>query len=105
MLNQVILCGRLSDDPQTKELEDGRKHVYITLAIPRNYKNAEGVYDTDFIKCTLWYGIAENVKEYCKKGDLLGIRGRIQTTDDNSIQIIGEKVSYLSSKREDKENE
>ena len=58
MLNQVVMVGRLTSDPEINEVENSRKVTTIILAVPRSYKNAEGVYETDFIKCTLWNGIA-----------------------------------------------
>ena len=77
----------------------------MTLAVPRSYKNAEGVYETDFIDCVLWNGVANNVVEYCKKGDLVGIKGRIETRTEEVneekkkiTEIIAEKVTFLSSK-------
>lgn len=109
MLNQTVLVGRLVRDPELYETENGNKITNITLAVPRNYKNINGEYDTDFIPCTLWKGIAENTVEYCKKGDLLGIKGRIQTRDveleDEShkkyVEVIAEKVTFLSNKKAD----
>ena len=97
MLNQVIIVGRLVKKPIVEENENGRKVATITLAVQRSYKNAEGVYETDFIKCTLWNGIAENTVEYCDKGDLVGVKGRLQCLSDNELQLIAEKVSFLSS--------
>ena len=69
MLNQLVLVGRLVREPELKETENGKKVTNITLAVSKNYKNAEGVYDTDFIDCTLWNSVAENTAEYCKVGD------------------------------------
>ena len=103
MLNQVVMCGRLTSDPEINEVENGRKVTTITLAVPRSYKNAEGVYETDFIKCTLWNGIAETAAQYCKKGDLVGIKGRLQCTD-SKLEVIAEKVSFLSSSKKDDED-
>ena len=99
MLNQIVLVGRLTSDPEIKEVEE-RKACVITLAVPRSYKNENGEYDTDFIPCRLWGGIAENTVEYCKKGDLVGVKGRVQSTD-NGIEIIAEKLTFLSSKKVD----
>ena len=104
MLNQVVMVGRLTSDPEINEVENDRKVATITLAVQRSYKNAEGVYETDFIKCTLWNGIAENTAEYCKKGDVIGVKGRIQTTnvDDKIVmEVVAEKVSFLSSRKEE----
>jgi len=106
MLNQVVMVGRLVEDPQAKELEGGNKVMNITLAVPRSYKNTEGEYETDFIDCTLWKGIAANTEEFCKKGDLIGIKGRIETSiwEDKeknkrkTQQVIAEKVTFLSPK-------
>lgn len=97
MLNQIILVGRITSDLEINEVEN-RKVVTITLAIPRSYKNENGEYETDFVPVTLWNGIAESTCEYCKKGDLVGIKGRIQTSEDK-IEIVAEKVTFLSSKK------
>lgn len=113
MLNQIVIAGRLVGDPATKELENGKKVAMITVAVPRAYKNADGVYETDFIDCELWGGIGESTVEYCRKGDIVGVKGRLQTNDiandDGEIigkttNVIAEKVSFLSSgKKEDEE--
>ena len=79
MLNQMVLVGRLVSDPEVKTLEDGKSVSNITLAIPRSYKNENGEYETDFIDCTLWKGVAENTAEYCRKGDVIGVKGRLQS--------------------------
>lgn len=103
MLNQTIIVGRLVQDPEIKELENGVKTSYITLAVPRSYKNSDGIYETDFIPCLLYKGIAENTAEYCKKGDVIGVKGRVQTKqeeDKTIIEIVAEKVTFLSSRKE-----
>ena len=107
MLNQIVLVGRLVKDPVLKETEQGKKRSFITLASPRSFKNAEGSYDTDFIDCILWDGIAKNTAEYCKKGDVIGVKGRLQSRKyemDNTtkfvIEVIAEKVTFLTSHKE-----
>ena len=97
MLNQVILVGRLSHDLEIKEIEEDKKELDIVLAVPRSYKNKEGIYETDFIKCKVFKTMASNVVEYCKKGDLLGVRGRLQVVDNKTV-VIAERVTFLSSK-------
>lgn len=100
MINKIVLVGRLVSDPEIKETENGNKVSYITLAVPRSYKNSEGIYETDFVPCKVGYPMCDNVKEYCKKGDLLGIKGRIQTKqeeDKNIIEIVAE--TFLSSRK------
>lgn len=106
MLNQTVLVGRLVNDPELKETENGKEVINITLAVPRTYKNINGEYDTDFIDCTLWNNIAKSTGEYCKKGDLLGVKGRIQTSsyekEGQTIykqNVIAERVTFLSSSK------
>ena len=107
MLNQAIVVGRLTSDGIVKDTESGKKLSTITLAVQRAYKNENGDYDVDFIDCTLWGDIASNTCEYCKKGDLVGVRGRIQTstyeTDDGQkrkvTEIIADKVTFLQSRK------
>lgn len=108
MLNQVVLVGRLTEDPKLNKTEKGNQVMSVNLAVNRAFKNSDGIYETDFIKCTLWNGIAENTAEYCKKGDVVGVKGRLQTNnylDSNDvkkygIEVIAEKVTFLSSKKE-----
>lgn len=101
MLNQTVLVGRLVKEVEVKEVDD-RKVAYLTLAVQRSYKNEEGIYETDFVPCTLWNGIAENVAEYCRKGDLVGVKGRLQT-ENNGLVLVAEKVTFLSSAKKDEE--
>lgn len=106
MNNMSMLIGRLVSDPQINENENGRKVCNITLAVPRNFKNEEGIYETDFIPVVLWASIAETVKEYCRKGDLIAVKGRLQRFEANDytcnghaiLEVVAEKVSFLSSK-------
>lgn len=62
MLNQTVIVGRLVREPELRETENGTKVTNITLAVPRSYKNVDGEYETDFISCVLWKGIAENAE-------------------------------------------
>ncbi len=105
MLNQIVLVGRLTKDPTLKELENGKKVTEISLAVPRCFKNMNGTYDTDYLKCILWEHVAENTTEYCKKGDLVGVKGRIQSKTIELVEkkitmleIVAEKVTFLTSK-------
>lgn len=108
MLNQTVIVGRLVRDPELNETENGKKVTNITLAVPRSYKNASGEYDTDFISCVLWQGVAENTSEYCKKGDLVGVKGRVQSrlvereNEEHArriVEVVAEKVTFLSGKK------
>ena len=79
MLNQVVLVGRIVYDLELKKNDSGKKYLSLMLAIPRSFKNIEGTYDTDFIRCIVWDNVASNTSEYCKKGDIVGLKGRLQS--------------------------
>ena len=111
MLNQVVLVGRLTKDPEVVTTDNGKKKTVITLAVQRAYKNIDGLYETDFIRCVLWNGVASNTSEYCHSGDIVGIKGRLQTRSyekDNEkkyvMEVIADKVTFLSSNKELKNN-
>lgn len=94
MLNQVVLVGRLTKDPVG---ETNRPCREISLAIPRYYKNSEGEYETDFIDCELWSDtVAQSASEYCRKGDIVGVKGRLESKD-NRLVVVCEKLTFLSS--------
>lgn len=93
MSNSVIIIGRLA-----KNIDDNNE---ILLSVSRLFKNEEGIYETDLIPITIWQGISSQMKECCTEGSLVGVRGRIETKD-NKIIIIGEKVTFLSNKEDNK---
>lgn len=107
MHNLVYLIGRLTEDPEIKQLEEGKSMLTINLAVQRSFKNEDGIYDVDYIRCILWNGIASHTSEYCKKGDLVGVKGRLQTrsyeveSEKKYItEVVVDKVSFLASKKE-----
>lgn len=108
MTNQLFLIGRLVEKPRVEETESGHIYSKITLAVNRQYKNMEGIYETDFIDITLHNMIASNTCEWCNKGDLVGIKGRLETeyyeTEDGekkkSMIVVADKVTFLSSRKE-----
>ena len=110
MLNQAVLVGRIVREPELKKIDSGKVVSNITLAVPRSFKNPSGEYDTDFISCVLWKGVAESTATYCKKGDLVGVKGRIQTRNyeinnekRQAVEVIAEKITFLSGKHKDVE--
>ena len=94
MLNQIVLVGRIYEN---------KYKGFITIAVPRCFKNEEGIYETDYIKCKVMGQVEKNTKEWTKKGDIIGIKGRIQE-EEGTLYIMAEKVTFLSNKKE-KENE
>ena len=113
MYNLVYLIGRLTSEPELNNLDNGKQVLSINLAVQRGYKNAHGIYETDFIKCVLWDGIAGRTAEYCRKGDLIALRGQIRTSSYQNAQeekryvteILVEKISFLASKSEENDIE
>lgn len=110
MLNQIVLVGRLVKKPELRKSGNSKDYAYITLAVPRSFKNANGEYDTDFIECSLWDVAATNTVEYCDKGDIVGVRGRLQTRVVEKeeekkylLEIIAEKVTFLSNSKSKEE--
>ena len=111
-MNTTMVVGRLVETPKLEETENGKKYVNMTVAVPRPFKNAEGEYETDFVDCVLWSGVAESTAEYCQKGDLIGVKGRIQTDlyekdgeTRKSMKLIADKISFLSTKSKDIQEE
>ncbi len=106
MVNQIILVGRVAQPIELHLTENGKKMSDLVLAVPRQYKNIDGEYETDFFDCILWTPIAETTNEYVKVGDVVGVKGRLQTrmiekedsTKFKKVEIIAEKVTFLSSK-------
>ena len=104
-MNMMTIVGRLVADPTLKELEDGKKVCNITVAVSRPFKNADGVYETDFFPVGIWNATAESTAEYCKKGDVVGIKGKLQSrvyeTENKEkkhvLEVIADKVTFISS--------
>lgn len=110
MLNQIVLVGRLTRNIKINKSENGKKVANISLAIPRSFKNMEGTYDTDFIDCVAFENIAENTASYCSKGDIVGVKGRVQSRvvekegkKEYLMDIVAEKVTFLSSRKKEEE--
>lgn len=106
-MNNVVLVGRLTGNPEVSTTESGKKVTTVNIAVTRNFKNPDGVYETDFIRCVLWNGIAANTSEYCHTGDVIGVKGRLQTSkyeDENKkmryvMEVVAEKVTFLSTNK------
>lgn len=92
MMNTVNLIGRLTKDPEMKYTPNGKAHARFVLAVNRPYTNSDGEREADFINCSAWEKIAENIANYVKKGYLIGVTGRIKTSNFDGEN--GEKVFY-----------
>lgn len=79
MINNTTLVGRLTKSPELRYTGSGIAVLSFTLAVERNYTNAQGERATDFINCQAWRGTAEIISKFATKGSLVGITGSIQT--------------------------
>jgi single-strand DNA-binding protein len=106
LINEVILVGRLTKDPELKFTKDGTAVTNVTLAVNRSFRNSAGEIETDFVPCILWSRAAENAAEYCRKGSMIGITGRIQTRSYENregkkvyvTEVVADTVRFLGGK-------
>lgn len=104
-MNQVHVIGRLVRDVELKELGEGKQVVNNTIAIPMTYKK-NGGQDTDFIPIVVWNKLAGLMQQYCKKGHLVGLTGKLQSRSyvnkDNEtvyvVEIVVNSIDFLMSK-------
>lgn len=105
MLNRVVLVGRMTRDPELRTVGNNSSVTSFTLALNRNYNSTNGQ-QADFINCTVWNKIAENVKTYCSKGSLVGVEGRLQSRSyDNAqgqkvyvVEVVCDSVQFLETR-------
>ena len=77
-MNKVFLIGNLTRDPEFRETPSGVPMCRFTIAVNRNYKNADGERQTDFFNCTAWRVTAETISRYTKKGNKVAVTGSIE---------------------------
>ncbi|MBV7392200.1 MULTISPECIES: single-stranded DNA-binding protein [Enterococcus] len=90
MINNVVLVGRLTKDPDLRYTSSGQAVATFTVAVNRNFTNQSGNREADFINCVIWRKAAENFANFARKGSLIGVTGRIQTRNYENQQ--GQKV-------------
>ena len=101
MFNEVIIIGKLESKPELKSTHNGVKMATATLQVERPYRNNLGIRENDYINCLFWRALAAQVCDCCEIGNLIGIKGRIQShsydDDENkSITILEVKVEQVS---------
>ena len=103
-MNKVILVGNLTRDPELSETPSGIAVCRFSIAVSRDYANAEGNRETDFFNITVWRGRAENCGKYLKKGNKVAIVGSLQTRsyDDKDgnkryvTDVVASEVEFLT---------
>ena len=106
-MNRTILIGRLTKDPELRYTSNDIAVATFTLAVDRGYTKENGEKETDFIPCVVWRKQAENVNQYCSKGSLVGIEGRIQVrsyeakdgTKRYITEVVCDSVRFLDTKQ------
>lgn len=105
-MNKVFLIGNLTKDPELATTNSGVSVCRFTLAVTRNFSNADGERETDFLNIIVWRGQAENCHKYLKKGSKCAITGSIQTrtyeaqdgTKRYVTEIVADNVEFLNSR-------
>ncbi|GKQ43402.1 single-stranded DNA-binding protein [Companilactobacillus sp. RD055328] len=106
MINRTILVGRLTRDPELRYTASGAAVGSFTIAVNRQFTNAQGEREADFINCVIWRKAAENFANFTKKGSLVGIDGRLQSRSyDNQqgqrvyvTEVVVDNFSLLESR-------
>ncbi|EGO5177400.1 single-stranded DNA-binding protein [Enterococcus faecalis] len=108
MINNVTLVGRVTRDPELRYTPQNQAVATFSLAVNRQFKNANGDREADFINCVIWRQQAENLVNWAKKGALIGITGRIQTRNYENQQgqrvyvteVVADNFQMLESRKE-----
>ena len=108
MLNKIFIMGRLTRDPELRRTQNGTAVAGFALAVDRDYKNADGTKETDFIEVVAWRSSAEFVSKYFTKGRMAVVEGRLQIRDwtdkdggkRRSAEVVADNVYFGDSKRD-----
>ncbi len=109
MLNQTIIIGRTTKEPEFRQTQNGVSVATFTIACDRNFKNAQGEKETDFFNIVCWRGLAETVGRYLGKGRLIAVSGRLQNrsyeakdgTKRYITEIVASEVKILDRAKDD----
>lgn len=104
-MNKAILIGNLTRDPELAQTQSGKSVCKFSIAVNRNYTNADGEKVTDFFTIVTWGGQAENCAKYLKKGRKIAVVGELQNRsyeDKEGVkrtvtEIQAQDVEFLSS--------
>ena len=112
-MNKVCLVGRLTKDVELRVNDKDISFARFTLAVGRRYKNSEGEYEADFIRCNAWNQLADLIGQYTKQGDQIAIEGELQTSsyvDEKEVtryvtDVRVSNVTFLAKKKSDADGE
>lgn len=104
-MNKCVLVGNLTRDPEVTSTGNGIKVCKFSIAINRDFKNASGEYDVDYLNITTWRGLAENCGKFLTKGSKVAVSGSIQTrtyeqdgVKKYATDIVADNVEFLTSR-------
>ncbi|MBQ1447836.1 MAG: single-stranded DNA-binding protein [Erysipelotrichaceae bacterium] len=105
MINKVVLVGRITKDPEIRQA-GSNNCCNFTLACNRRYTNKDGNREADFINCVAWNQSANYLSSYARKGNLIGVEGRIQTRNYDGqdgrkvyvTEVVCDNVTLLESR-------
>ena len=108
MLNKIFIMGRLTRDPELRRTQNGTAVTSFTLAVDRDFKNADGTKDTDFIDVVAWRNTAEFVSKYFSKGRMAVVEGRLQLRDwtdkdgnkRRNAEVLADNIYFGDAKRD-----
>lgn len=108
MLNNVVLMGRLTADPELKQTQNGVSVLSFGIAVDRDYTQQGEDRQADFINIVAWRNTAEFVSKYFSKGKMIALKGSIQTRSYEDKQgnkrtvfeVVADKVYFCGSKEE-----
>ena len=107
-MNKCFLLGNLTKDPEVASTSTGIAVTKFTIACNRNYTNANGEREADFLNIVTWRGLAENCGKYLSKGSKVAVTGSITTrsyeADDGSkryvTEIVADEVEFIKAATE-----
>lgn len=109
-MNTVAQVGRLTRDVEVKYTQKCKAFARFTLAVNSRHKKQDGTYDTHFFNCVIWDKGATNLAKFTKKGSLIGVTGRLESSsyekDGHMVyvtEIIAESFDLLEKKDKDSE--
>ncbi|MGH7238400.1 MAG: single-stranded DNA-binding protein [Candidatus Saccharimonadales bacterium] len=107
-VNQVMLMGNLTRDPELRQIPSGQSVCSFSLALNRSYKDSNGDWQeaTDYIDVVAWGPLGERVSQYLSKGRRCLVQGRLQSRSwdqdgqkRSKVEVNASDVTFLDSPR------
>lgn len=104
-MNKIILIGNLTRDPESTVTKNGTNCCRFTIAVNRNYSDADGNREVDFINIIAWRSLSDRVVRYCHKGSKVAVTGQLNVRNyedkggnkRTAYEVLAESVEFLPS--------